>query len=394
VALIDKLLNIQGLGHFWNHIVAKINKHIENTDNPHKVTLAKLGFTASDYEQYDSNALDFIKNKPFYSVTTELYNDKDKANKYNGISVNFDLEVGKNYVVSINETEYRTVCKETTYNDSEAKKLACGDYAIYIANGLLYFTYPSGEDNASVTLKIVLDDIKKIDRKYVPSLEEMRSENVVVLPETQGEPIEEDGAFILPYFALIDGKPYSVVYNGVEYISYANRMGEDGTYLGNLGALDPTFENTGEPFLLFSQAEMICIASFDGAETVKVSIAEKNYRPIPLLCLANALPYYIEATCSQREDGQFDVYVSETVAEVTELMRQGREIRVRLSTKDSEGRRTNNYFYMVTTVENQGMFALLFQCADNPFEANGDRASRLIFTPNLDGSYSIADTPW
>jgi hypothetical protein len=121
-----------------------------------------------DYEQNDSAALDYIKNRPFYSVKTEIYTDRAKAQKLNGISVSFNLEVGKVYDVTINGTVYSCVCEQSTYNDSEANKLTCGNYAIYVANRTLYFTYPYGEDNLTINITIVLEDIKKIDEKYLP----------------------------------------------------------------------------------------------------------------------------------------------------------------------------------------------------------------------------------
>jgi hypothetical protein len=214
-----------------------------------------------------------------------------------------------------------------------------------------------------------------------------------ILPETEGVLNEEMGGYMLPLVTLEGGKTYTVNYNGVEYDCVSIGFDGVGVVLGNAGAMDENFVPTSDPFICVLQIDtMFAVIPLDGAETVKVSI--KAAKPIPQQYLTNAFPYYIEATCSQREDGQFDVYVSETVAEVTELMHQGREIRVRLNIEDSAGNRNKYYFYMVIALEHQGVFSLSFQCEDNPFEANGDRASRLIFTPNLDGSYSIADTPW
>lgn len=243
-----------------------------------------------DYEQNDSTALDYIKNRPFYSVTTNLYSDKDKANNYNGISVNFDLEVGKNYVVSINETEYSCVCEQSTYNDSEAKKLACGDYAIYIANGLLYFTYPDGDDaNLTITLKIELEDIKKIDEKYLPKnigggvgkdgksayeyakeagyegTEEEFAEKLAVNPDwIATKKVDGGEETYISQQTLTSGLwsklqmnfqvdlDYDVYFNGEVYVCRA-RNEDGGIYLGNVTLMNSTSTkpHNNEPFCVY-----------------------------------------------------------------------------------------------------------------------------------------------
>ena len=267
-----------------------------------------------DYEQNDSTALDYIKNRPFYSVTTNLYSDKDKANNYNGISVNFDLEVGKNYVVSINETEYSCVCEQSTYNDSEAKKLACGDYAIYIADGLLYFTYPYGEDNLTINITIVLEDIKKLDKKYLPDdiggggvgkdgksayeyakeagyegTEEEFAEKLAVNPDwIATKKVDGGEETYISQQTLTSGMwsklqmnfqvdlDYDVYFNGEVYVCRA-RAEDGGIYLGNVTLMNSTSTkpHNNEPFCIYWAGAGATGGFFYKASTVSYPITLK-----------------------------------------------------------------------------------------------------------------------
>lgn len=370
MALKDKFLNRQGLGHFWNHIVARINKHIENTDNPHKVTLAKLGFSSPDCDQNDSTALDYIKNRPFYSIKTEIYDDREKAYNFDGVSVSFELEVGKHYVVSINETEHETICEASSYNGSEAKKIDCGDYAIYIANGLLYLTYPDGEDNATVAIKIVLDDIKKLDKKYLPDdiggggtsidvtaevgqtiiVKEVDANgkptswesadyqprthwDEIILPETTLELDEEGVAYIPQGIAVNTGDRPTIIYNGTEYVCSVMDLGEGAKGLGNLGLVAEGLPTTNDPFAIICESDGVeefwGFIPLDGSPSVTLSV--KKSVPIPQKYLANAMPYYkvILGGIPTTED----VPCSETWDELYSIIKNGRDIKIKVETE-------------------------------------------------------------
>lgn len=124
------------------------------------------------------------------------------------------------------------------------------------------------------------------------------SEVVEILPETTVEidPETGVGVGVIPAeFAVEDGKEYTVKYNGVEYVTTCLRATAEILILGNAGALQEGFPVTGEPFVLVYHSENGWgLAAMDGAESVTLSIEQKNISTIPEMYLPNAaVPFWV-----------------------------------------------------------------------------------------------------
>ncbi|MBQ7354712.1 MAG: hypothetical protein IJW62_04240, partial [Clostridia bacterium] len=119
-----------------------------------------------------------------------------------------------------------------------------------------------------------------------------------VLPETTAEVDTELSYAIFPYVALEVGKEYLVNYNGVEYVVSNATNPTDGMFMmGNVGAMDESFPNTGEPFILgiddgtVSGDPCIVAIPLDGSATVTLSVSEEKYHTIPKEYVPK--PYYV-----------------------------------------------------------------------------------------------------
>jgi hypothetical protein len=203
-----------------------------------------------------------------------------------------------------------------------AKELDCGDYVIYIVDGLLYLAYPDEEGNATITLKIALEDIKKIDKKYLPEGVGYKGEGVLY-----ENTFVNVGGQITAAFPpiLIAGETYKIIWNGTEYscegIDSAS-LGEPGSLiLGNLGAVTGEGE-TGEPFVILTgygagNNGEIGITPLDGSTSVNISIIGKGIVGVPQQYVANAFPFHIclwgdpeNLNCVESVEKLTNIYVS------------------------------------------------------------------------------------
>ena len=93
-----------------------------------------------------------------------------------------------------------------------------------------------------------------------------------VLPECQLIP-GDDGVYLYPVSPkLIDGNKYTVTWNGVEYECTALVV-EGAFALGNLGAMDESFEVTEDPFVIFSVPGYgMQVMPLDGSTSVTIAI--------------------------------------------------------------------------------------------------------------------------
>jgi hypothetical protein len=192
----------------------------------------------------------------------------------------------------------------------------------------------SGNANIDVTAEVGQTIIvKEVDANGKPTKWESAdyqericwTDETVVLPETTVEVDAEEGLAPLPEFTLVGGDKYTIKYNGFEYVCECVSAPTDETfYIGNLGMLDESIPDTGEPFIIASEGGVQFLFPFDGATTVTVSITETVVTPIPQKYVTNAFPYYVDII----EDGG-DKYVNETVANLEAMFKSGREIKAR-----------------------------------------------------------------
>lgn len=153
-----------------------------------------------------------------------------------------------------------------------------------------------------------------------------------ILPETTLSIDPEEGFALIPQdLALNVGDKTTIIYNGVEYVCAVIDMGDGQKYIGNFGAIEEGFPNTGEPFsiiyIFVDDANMGWgIIPLDGSSSVTLSI--KKYVPIPQQYLANAFPYYIEVSGSGTTDDPYTC--QETWDDIMSIYNSGRDIKARI----------------------------------------------------------------
>ena len=232
-------------------------------------------------------------------TTVEI--DPDNGAGY--VFVDFVLETGKAYTIKYNGVEYPDCTGMQVDMGLAFGNLGAEDESFPVTEHPFILISPEEDvdgdgvvdyavivipldGSESVTLSIEGEEeiAHKIPKKYVPTLEEMRTETVEILPETTIPIDPDEGAGELPVnFALEPNKPYTIKYNGVEYSDCTGMELEEGVvYFGNLSALDESFPATEHPFILGSAAMdmdgdgnidyTIAVFPLDGSETVTLSI--------------------------------------------------------------------------------------------------------------------------
>ena len=157
-------------------------------DGSTKVNDLPFVIGAKDWNQNDSTASDYIKNRPFYTgeaVQTEVIPEQTYTmSSYGSFTMyadqsgtyQYSLEDGKNYIVVYNGTTYEL----TSSNEDglsyvgDTGPLHGGEatvpFVIMAGNGMLQMMDYNG--NREVTFKIICDreDVTQIDLKYIPEL--------------------------------------------------------------------------------------------------------------------------------------------------------------------------------------------------------------------------------
>lgn len=132
-----------------------------------------------DYLQNDETAPDYIKNRPFYTITmeTELVNGTFaftfSNGRYTALNINIELTEGNTYKVSIDGVEYETVCqslKGVLYIGSV--ELVTGGTPAYPflsmpSDGGVFATNIAG-DSHDIVIKSSVTDVVPIPDKYIP----------------------------------------------------------------------------------------------------------------------------------------------------------------------------------------------------------------------------------
>lgn len=150
----------------------------------------KISKSTADWDQFDSSASSYIKNRTHYAKTVEVTKDiiseqtVDITDGY--IELNGDASVfaiGKNYTVKLNGVEYMCTARYysesslllgngTIYGDGNPSNNEPFSIDIYPNNGEDSTLYLNTNSNGKYTISIyaheIGEDIKKLDPKYFP----------------------------------------------------------------------------------------------------------------------------------------------------------------------------------------------------------------------------------
>lgn len=157
------------------------------------------------------------------------------------------------------------------------------------------------------------------------------TKETVIIPETTPTMDEESGLLMVMSDYMFGNKTYIVYWNGVRYETKGGSVGEGEEamgYCGNVSAMDETFPNTGEPFLIMSQYGAIAMMSLTGETSVTVKICEAEVVKLP----AKYLPYYL-ITLKPEEyvSNSTLIYINRDAIELAEMIKNNVPIYVDLT---------------------------------------------------------------
>lgn len=213
----------------------------------------------------------------------------------------------------------------------------------------------------------------------------------LIYPEQNCVFNEDFGAFIAQGdTSLTVGNTYIVNYNGVDYTEKCVSVYTlDGVFvgLGNFDAFLETGDN-GVPFVIIDgsvmgMSGMVGVIPIDGSESITLSIKVKTFTQIPQVFLANALPYYIEATGEMVSLNETEYSTNETVAALSAVLQTGRDVILRVDEETSinGGVSTRNTtLYRLSAITQDGSGAIAFSSG----------GTMMVLTPTEDGKYSIS----
>ena len=221
---------------------------VNNRINP---DISQGGSVQSDWNQNDSTAVDYVKNRPFYTgdpVETVLVEERtvpfeNADGMYTGIVTQvFSAIVGETYRVYWDSTAYECVCAAVdgiqalgNLSISEAGS-DTGEPFLILTEGETIVVYTK-DTSASHTISIgeFVSEIVKIDMKYLPFLPKPNGESYLTFSSRNSFSLGVTGRAWegrLEYFAsdetwtIWDGaSSLSSVYNGTEYVIYLRGTG-------------------------------------------------------------------------------------------------------------------------------------------------------------------------
>lgn len=317
-----------------------------------------------------------------------------------------ELIAGNWYKVTFDGAEY--ICQASIVSLNGMNAVAIGNK--FLATGEntgepFGYAYMLADDNISYrgnflfttdlnphTIQVIAEKTHKIPTKFIPTLEEMRTEMGYIIPETtiEGSSIETPVDEL-----LVGGETYVVNWEGVDYTCECVTVIEDGMtgqFIGN--ALLIGGEDTGEPFVIITTLidgnKVGVAASIDDTVTsFTFSLKGKKAAPIPVQYLTNALPYYINVTGIGTTD---DPYVCSTLAsEVVEAVKSGRHVVMRVCA-DYNGSLAAVIYFTCTFVytqplEDDGVAAGFAQ-----FESYSTMGRKVFnLYPKEDGTYEVQE---
>lgn len=164
-------------------VVDNVGFNVKKQDIPGGGSGSGQPLATPDWNQNDSTAADYIKNRPFYTtdpVETELVNGTfafqyagDSISVSSGITI--DLVEGQIYKVSIDGVEYETVCQSLNGNlYIGSVELIMGKTPTYPfisapSEGLSFATNIEG-DSHEITIKAIVASVVQIPDKYIPDI--------------------------------------------------------------------------------------------------------------------------------------------------------------------------------------------------------------------------------
>lgn len=249
-----------------------------------------------------------------------------------GFNADIEFVPGCYYTATYNGEKHTALCHQYTFE---------GETVVFVGNGgiqgledtgesFFMFCIPddefvvfipmdvmNGEAEMPTSVSVTETTRVKIPTKYVPSLEEMRTNIAVILPETTVEIDVEQGFGVIPHdFTLEEGKEYTVRYNGVDYI-VSNGIQMEGVFaMGNMGAIEEGVPVTNDPFVIASEegenvdgsgfVRVWMVFSLDGSTSVTLSIKEIKSVTVPPRYLPDSIGYSEHAVVLPETEGVLD----------------------------------------------------------------------------------------
>ena len=292
--------------------------------------LKKLDDIQSDYEQNNSSADNYIKNRPFYTgdpVETELVDINAVLAEYGAAweqgeetvdGTNYTWQVylpmvglveGETYSVLINGTKYSGAVQNLRETEGAPFDIfTLGDYDAISENNYEAFTYCI-QEAPSYDMMIVVykgleapteckifsfkQEVKKLDPKYLPEsgfgYEESVPEKVILEEQTVEGFTEMDlGIYGVenPFdIALVSGDVYVVTWDGTEYKLKCEAYNDECVYIGNPnyvemvsgGDIPFTVLSWGGIYIATESTEASHTISITKAATTKIHQIDKKY---------------------------------------------------------------------------------------------------------------------
>lgn len=265
--------------------------------------VSDLPFSTSqpDWNQNDPTKADYVKNRTHWiDFTNEIQPAIEVTPFFNaeleipmGELGNFYLTVGKKYKVVFDGKEYICEAIMATMEGQSAPAIGNTLVAGGADTGDPFAIFRIATDSSAYSIFFDMDPHiiqifeevpHKISNKFIPTLEEMRTEEVVIIPETELSGTESDDmtvSFMLEtVFSYTVGSTYRIMWNGVEYTCVAVDLGGIGA-IGNLSAAGISGGNSDAPFISANEGGTLVFVGLDGSTTLIVSVAEVKPVKIP-----------------------------------------------------------------------------------------------------------------
>lgn len=302
----------------------------------------------ADWDQTDGTALDFIKNKPFGTMP-DIVPEKEYTfglgdDGVEGIysasdfALSQPLVVGETYIVTWGDEKFECVARDAK-TISGIPEGVTFEYDAYIGNSSLTgksfgmdwgedtgepFMIGAGMDTDDTTQTVrkvrvvAVNNKKKLSAEWLPdglATEEFVKEQIaaIEIPEGGGSGgsvstetvileeqtisgfgLEEDSTCALTMlegesFVFAEGETYTVIWDGVEYLSTVCILSVNDVsinLLGNGSLGDPDLLDTGEPFVIYTMPVEMAggaeISVFGSSDTSATSHTVAIYQKTPL----------------------------------------------------------------------------------------------------------------
>lgn len=224
------------------------------------------------------------------------------------------------------------------------------------------------------------------------------SDNAVVLQETQFVSGIMDGALatMASGVELVEGKTYTVNWNGVEYetVCFMGVSPLDGSpmpMVGNPAALGG--EDNNLPFAIGGNEQGVAAVPLDGSTSAIVSITGYAVVSVPTKYVPYALPYYIEldATSSMSASDPIEFTCFDNVANVSAIILSGRSIYARYR-QDMYGSGNVVIGYYEYTLPLSARAQTEANLYGDILMFGNPTGSFLIFEPQANGTYLVGNT--